>query len=142
MVDGQIARVEVLNCDQARDCLVNASGNSLVPRSSLSHMGIYLDEPLAAVAATALAVTGAALGAWWQRRRRPPPQRVVPGDIDRQLMDARFDRLEQLAEQTALEVERVAEGQRFTTKLLAERMAPNVLPAGSPGRPAEHRTPH
>lgn len=89
-----------------------------------------------------LAVTGAALGAWWQRRRRPPPQRAVPGDIDRRLIDARFDRLEQLAEQTALEVERVAEGQRFTTKLLAERASPNVLHAGSPGRPVEHRTPH
>jgi len=105
-------------------------------------MGIYLDEPLAAMAATALAFTCAALGAWWQRRRRPPPQRVVPGDIDRRLIDARFDRLEQLAEQTALEVERVAEGQRFTTKLLAERTSPNVIPTGSPGRPAEHRTPH
>jgi hypothetical protein len=141
VVDGQIARAEVLHCDQARDSLVNGSSDGLAPLS-LSHMGIYLDEPLAAMAATALAVTGAALGAWWQRRRRPPPQRVVPGDIDRRLIEARFDRLEQLAEQTALEVERVAEGQRFTTKLLAERAAPNVLPAGSPGRPAEHRTPH
>jgi hypothetical protein len=142
VVDGQIGRVEVLCCDQARDCLVNGTSNGLVPLSLFSHMGIYLDEPLAAMAATALAVTGAALGAWWQRRRRPPPQRVVPGDIDRRLIDARFDRLEQLAKQTAVEVERVAEGQRFTTKLLAERTAPNVLPAGSPGRSAEHRTPH
>ena len=35
--------------------------------------------------------------------------------------DSRFDRLEQAVEAIAIEVERVAEGQRFVTKLLAER---------------------
>jgi hypothetical protein len=34
---------------------------------------------------------------------------------------ARLARLEQVAESTALEVERIGEGQRFTTKLLGER---------------------
>jgi hypothetical protein len=35
--------------------------------------------------------------------------------------DARFDRLEQAVESMALEVERMTEGQRFLSKLLAER---------------------
>lgn len=34
---------------------------------------------------------------------------------------ARVTRIEQLAESTAIEVERIGEGQRFTTKLLSER---------------------
>ncbi|HWL39525.1 MAG TPA: hypothetical protein VNO75_04740 [Gemmatimonadaceae bacterium] len=34
---------------------------------------------------------------------------------------ARLARVEQIVESTALEVERISEGQRFTTKLLSER---------------------
>jgi hypothetical protein len=48
----------------------------------------------------------------------------------------RLTRLETIAETTALEVERISEGQRFTTKLLAER-------AGEPlSRPPRAITPH
>ena len=45
--------------------------------------------------------------------------------------DARFDRLEQAVEAIAIEVERVAEGQRFVTKILAERAQPAALPDGT-----------
>jgi hypothetical protein len=53
----------------------------------------------------------------------------------------RMARLEQAVEAIALEVERISEGQRFTTKLLAERAAADRLPAGasSERRPV---TPH
>ncbi len=34
---------------------------------------------------------------------------------------ARLDRIEHMIESTQIEVERISEGQRFTTKLLAER---------------------
>ena len=37
--------------------------------------------------------------------------------------DARLDRIEHAVEAIAVEVERISEGQRFTTKLLAERTA-------------------
>ncbi len=37
---------------------------------------------------------------------------------------ARLTRIEQVAEATAVEVERIGEGQRFTTKLLSDRNAP------------------
>lgn len=43
--------------------------------------------------------------------------------IDHHLSDLnkRLERLEQTVDSTALEVERISEGQRFTTKLLAEK---------------------
>jgi hypothetical protein len=41
---------------------------------------------------------------------------------------ARLERMEQALDAIAVEVERISEGQRFTTKLLAER-------AGEPGDP-------
>ncbi len=44
----------------------------------------------------------------------PPP--ALPSDLG-----ARLERIEQITEATQVEVERLAEGQRFTTKLLSER---------------------
>jgi hypothetical protein len=46
--------------------------------------------------------------------------------------DARLDRIEHAVEAIAVEVERISEGQRFTTKLLAERQ-----PADAPRSIAE-----
>jgi hypothetical protein len=48
----------------------------------------------------------------------------------------RLERIEQAVDAIAIEMERVSEGQRFTTKLLAERVAqppstPPAPPAGS-----------
>ena len=40
----------------------------------------------------------------------------LPGDVT-----ARLERMEQAIDSIAVEVERISEGQRFTTKLLAER---------------------
>ncbi|HWJ21009.1 MAG TPA: hypothetical protein VNS52_01550 [Gemmatimonadaceae bacterium] len=42
----------------------------------------------------------------------------VPSDVT-----ARLERMEQALDSIAVEVERISEGQRFTTKLLAERSA-------------------
>ena len=67
---------------------------------------------------------------WLNRPRRPSPDQ-----------DARLDRMEQAIETIALEVERIGEGQRYTTKMLAERERAAVAIT----RPAEHRpviTPH
>ncbi|MGH7668307.1 MAG: hypothetical protein ACRENQ_02340 [Gemmatimonadaceae bacterium] len=41
----------------------------------------------------------------------------------------RIERIEQIVETTAVEVERVSEAQRFTAKVLSERAAPGGLPA-------------
>ena len=44
---------------------------------------------------------------------------------------SRLERIEQAVDAIAVEVERISEGQRFTTKLLSEGRAGNALPAGS-----------
>ena len=44
------------------------------------------------------------------------------------LTDARLARIEQAVEAIALEVERISEGQRFTTKLLSEQARPAPKP--------------
>ena len=43
----------------------------------------------------------------------------------------RLERIEQAVDAIAVEVERISEGQRFTTKLLSEGRQGNALPAGS-----------
>jgi hypothetical protein len=45
---------------------------------------------------------------------------------------ARLERMEQAIDSIAVEVERISEGQRFTTKLLSERTAPHAGPGDPP----------
>jgi hypothetical protein len=45
----------------------------------------------------------------------------------------RLERMEQSIEAIALEIERISEGQRFTTKLLAERTGTAGAPGGAVG---------
>ncbi|PYP77410.1 MAG: hypothetical protein DMD35_14825 [Gemmatimonadetes bacterium] len=48
---------------------------------------------------------------------------------------ARLERMEQAIDSIAVEVERISEGQRFTTKLLSERTAaPPAVGSSPPGR--------
>jgi hypothetical protein len=65
------------------------------------------------------------------RRRRPQPVRPQDGEV---LSTARLDRLEQAVDAIAIEIERISEGQRFMTRLLAEGSGP-ALPVGQ--KPAE-----
>ena len=57
----------------------------------------------------------------WARRmsRRAPAAAPIPSDLK-----MRLDRIENAVETIAIEVERVSEGQRFVTKVLAGRPAP------------------
>ncbi|HYV97968.1 MAG TPA: hypothetical protein VE967_10970 [Gemmatimonadaceae bacterium] len=50
-------------------------------------------------------------------------------------LDARLDRIEHAIESIAIEIERVSEGQRFTTRLLSEQKAPRALGGDAEGRP-------
>ena len=56
----------------------------------------------------------------WRRRKHPKPAKsgmpALPAEVA-----SRMERLEAIAEATALEVERIGEGQRFVTKLLSEQ---------------------
>jgi hypothetical protein len=62
----------------------------------------------------------------------------LPSDLT-----ARLERIEQAVEAMATEVERIAEGQRFTTKLLSESRSQPALPAGQPAAqaPAQPQAP-
>jgi hypothetical protein len=64
--------------------------------------------------------------AYARRMERGPQQPSIPPDVN-----ARLERMEQALDSIAIEVERISEGQRFTTKLLAERNNP-----GTPGVPS------
>lgn len=51
-------------------------------------------------------------------------------------VEDRLDRIEQAVDAIALEVERMSESQRFTSRLLAERLpSPGALPGPERGKP-------
>src|SRR5215472_1137937 len=56
--------------------------------------------------------------AWARRMERGPAHPSLPPDVA-----ARLERMEQAIDSIAIEVERISEGQRFTTKLLSDREA-------------------
>ena len=73
--------------------------------------------PIAAFVMVAVTAIGVPLAKAYARRiERGPLQPTLPPD-----MTARLERMEQAIDSIAIEVERISEGQRFTTKLLAER---------------------
>ena len=57
--------------------------------------------------------------AYARRLDREPRQPAIPPELV-----TRLERMEQSLDSIAIEVERISEGQRFTTKLLAERNTP------------------
>jgi len=58
----------------------------------------------------------------------------LPGREDApRIDDSRFSRLEEAVDSIAIEVERIAEAQRFTAKLMSERL-PDRLAEGTPDR--------
>lgn len=52
-------------------------------------------------------------------------------------LERRLDRIEAMIETVAVEVERLSEGQRFTTRLLSERAAPPVIQNARDAAPAQ-----
>src|SRR5678815_4539339 len=64
----------------------------------------------------------------WERNDATP---AIPSDVS-----ARLERMEQAVDAIAVEVERISEGQRFTTKLLSEGRGVGALPAGQASSPA------
>ena len=87
--------------------------------------------PLAFFTMVTLITVGRPLVRAWARR--------IEGGAPRPELDpdakARLERMEQAIEAMAIEVERIAEGQRFTTKLLTERGVPrgqDLAPVAAP----------
>ena len=80
-----------------------------------------MDSNTAMIAIAGIVVNGlviAVLGRAWLARRQPPPP-IPHGQLEN--IEMRLVQLQQAVDDVAIEMERVAEGQRFTTKLLAER---------------------
>jgi hypothetical protein len=61
--------------------------------------------------------------------KRPRPQAALPSDLAE-----RLERIERAVETTALEVERIGEGQRFLTRALGERSVVEPARGEAPGR--------
>ena len=59
--------------------------------------------------------------------KRRPPERAT-------LDENRLQHLEQAVDAIALEIERISEGQRFTTRLLAQRQADGAVEPAEPAR--------
>ncbi|MFN2567168.1 MAG: hypothetical protein ABR499_19405 [Gemmatimonadaceae bacterium] len=89
----------------------------------------------AVVAAGAFAIR--AFADWWLRAKqleRGDSAAAAHGPLAG--IDARLERIEQVVEATAVEVERIAEAQRFTARLLAEqRPSEALLPRGGRAAP-------
>jgi hypothetical protein len=85
--------------------------------------------PIVAIISAPVFAIGLPLARAYARRiERGPPALALPNDVT-----ARLERMEQAIEAVAIEVERISEGQRFTTKLLAERsVSAPPAPAGLP----------
>ncbi len=85
--------------------------------------------PIAGMAMIVLLALGIpfvrALARRWERDALQPR---VPPEVN-----ARLERIEQAVEAVAIEVERISEGQRFTTKLLSERTGGAMSSPSGPG---------
>src|SRR5215218_10555525 len=82
--------------------------------------------PILAISIVPISVIGWPLARAYARRVEQESTRAyIPGEVT-----ARLERMEQAIDSIAVEVERISEGQRFTTKLLSERTA---APHGAAG---------
>jgi hypothetical protein len=95
--------------------------------------------PLFALAAVvaAGALTIRVLADWWLRSKQLDiAERTGVTGASLTTIEARLARIEQVVETTAVEVERIAEAQRYTSKLLAgQQPSHSVVPGRSTERP-------
>ena len=73
-----------------------------------------------------LSVAALAMSPIFRAIGRRMEQRHMPVDSSRAELTDRLERMEQAVDAIAVQVERIAEGQRFTTKLLNDRVDDRV----------------
>ncbi|MEO8910065.1 MAG: hypothetical protein ABI408_07550 [Gemmatimonadaceae bacterium] len=79
-------------------------------------MGPEVAVPLGAFATAIICAIGIPLSRAYSRRMEAESKNPrIPSEVT-----SRLERIEQAVEAVAIEVERISEGQRFTTKLLSE----------------------
>jgi hypothetical protein len=82
--------------------------------------------PIAGMVMVIIIVLGVPLIRVLTRRMEAQAPTALPQDVS-----ARLERIEQAVDSMTLEIERMAEGQRFTTRLLSERLgAEAAVPRG------------
>jgi hypothetical protein len=133
-VEGKIATLEArIALKQGRTpTLPRANpGIPVFPRIVLPNLA----APAFSVAMLALALP---ISIAWAKRivRRAPRPTPVPNDVT-----MRLDRIEQAVDTIAIEVERISEGQRFVTRLMAERPAASAASDASSGDTAMAQQP-
>jgi hypothetical protein len=134
-------RILQLEGDIARTGLQVAAASDLVATTeaapSFPFRGGSMNYTAVSIVFTVLVLMPMALAMarlLWRRATRPaPPPRAASSEDSQRLL-----RLEQAIDTIAVEVERISEGQRFVTHLLAESPNPRVLegvPAGAERQP-------
>ena len=76
--------------------------------------GVWI--PILAISCAPIIAIGMPIARAYARRLEAKPTASIPNGVA-----ARLERMEQAIDAIAVEMERVSEGQRFTTKLLTER---------------------
>jgi hypothetical protein len=91
-------------------------------------IGLYV--PVAGMAMiVALVIGRPAVKAWARKIENESKRPALPAEVA-----TRLERMEQSIDAIAVEVERISEGQRFTTRLLADAQDTRALPASSPAK--------
>lgn len=99
-------------------------------------MGPEIVVPLAAMATAIILAIGLPVARAYSRRVDADAKNPrVPPEVA-----GRLERIEQAIEAVAIEVERISEGQRFTTKLLSEARNPIISPSSSSGEGKQNRS--
>ena len=100
-------------------------------------MGPEVAVPLGFFATVIILVIGFPLARGFSKRADSEARNPrIPSEIG-----ARLERMEQAIEAVAIEVERISEGQRFTTKLLSEgKGVSEARQGGAIGTPARDRS--
>lgn len=86
-----------------------------------------VDPTPIAIVFTLFVLAPLAIGYVWRAMRRPTVPPPLPGWAEHL---QRMDRVEQAVDTIAIEIERISEGQRFLTKILAENSSQRALGAG------------
>ncbi|MGH7605003.1 MAG: hypothetical protein ACRENK_13545 [Gemmatimonadaceae bacterium] len=100
-------------------------------------IGPEVAVPLGAFATAVICAIGIPLARGYSRKMEADSRNPrIPSEVT-----SRLERMEQAIEAVAIEVERISEGQRFTTKLLSEgKSAADSRQAAPTGTPAQDRS--
>lgn len=96
------------------------------------YIGPEIVVPLGGMTMIVAIVVGRPLvSAWGKKLENEAKRPALPAEVS-----TRLERMEQSIDAIAVEIERISEGQRFTTKLLAEAKDTPQLPMPAARKPA------